>query len=183
LAKAARSNPKLIVIIVTIPDLWADFESVIIGIASPSTYWTADSFNIIAKVVPDFNRYCLKIPYTNANGKHEYTMVDIHVQIMIIDDEWYTIGSCNINERGFLYEGEINIGIHDPEGAYNLRHTLWSEHLQVSCPKNIYEATLLWDDHARKNVQAEKNRSKHISRIFSFAQGGPVLPMTHKAWL
>lgn len=182
IARAAQKNPRLIVIVVTMPDMLAELDWAQIGLATPTTYWTADSFKIIAQAIPNFTLFCLKVNDTNAKGEQIYVDVDLHAKIMIVDDQWYTIGSCNVNERGFLYEGEMNVGVHDPSGAYSLRHRLWSEHLQVSCPKSITAATKLWYEHARLNVDAEKSKAVPTSRIFSFAQNGPLLPMLPKTW-
>ncbi len=101
---------------------------------------------------------------------------------MIVDDEWYTIGSCNINERGFLYEGEINTSVNNFDDAFALRKRLWSEHLQTPCPADILDATRLWYEHAVENYKTQQDKRKPLSRVFPFAQAGPLLPATRKSW-
>lgn len=183
IANAAKKNPKLIVIVVTMPDMLAEIEWANIGLATPTTYWTANAFKIIAQAIPNFTFFCLKVNDTDAKGAEMYVDVNLHAKIMVVDDQWYTIGSCNLNERGFIYEGEINLGSHDPKTTYQLRHRLWSEHLQVSCPKSITAATKLWYNHAKANVDAMTKKTKPISRIYSFSQNGPVLPIVPKLWM
>lgn len=182
LASACRANPKLIVVAVTPPDYFAEWDEVELALASPSTYWTADTFNIIKAAIPEFCLFQLQVSDTGAHGEQVFVRVDTHAKIMIVDDEWYTIGSCNINERGFLYEGELNIGVANTEDAFALRRRLWSEHLQTPCPADIVDATRLWYEHAAENYKAQRDKRKPLSRVFPFAQGGPLLPVTRKSW-
>ncbi len=37
----------------------------------------------------------------------------VHAKMFIVDDKYMSIGSCNKNNRGYLYEGEMNISIYD----------------------------------------------------------------------
>ncbi len=182
LASACARNPKLILVVVTPPDYWAEFEEVSLKIATPSTYWTTDSYEIIKRAVPEFCLFQLQVVDTAASGQPLYVKVNTHAKIMVIDDEWFTIGSCNINERGFIYEGEINVGLHSPEEALQFRMRLWSEHLKTPCPKDIVTAAKLWYDHARKNFEAQQKGAMPVSRVFPFDQRGPLLPMVPKTW-
>ena len=50
-------------------------------------------------------------------------------KLMIVDDLFLTVGSCNINDRGFEFEGEINVAIADAEFCREARLDLWREHL------------------------------------------------------
>src|ERR1043166_1431905 len=177
LAKACSNNPDLLLVVVTPPDYLGQWEEQKLALASPSTYWTADSFKIIKAVSPEFCLFYLQVNDMDARGAQLFIEVDTHAKLMIVDDEWYTIGSCNINERGFLYEGEMNIRVHNPADAFSLRKRLWSEHLQVTCPDDIVKATRLWFVHAIENHKAAKEKRKPLSRVFGFSQHGPLLPM------
>lgn len=42
-----------------------------------------------------------------------FVNIDLHSKIVIIDDEYLEIGSCNSNNRGLLYEGELAVAVHD----------------------------------------------------------------------
>jgi len=153
-----------------------------LALASPSTFWTKDTFKIIKSAIPDFCLFYLQASDTDASGNQIFVKIDTHAKIMIVDDEWYTIGSCIINERGFIYEGEMNIGVHNPVDAFDLRKRLWSEHLEVNCPDDIVKATRLWFNHATENHKAAKERRKPLSPVFAFAQDGPMLPISRKTW-
>jgi phosphatidylserine/phosphatidylglycerophosphate/cardiolipin synthase-like enzyme len=58
--------------------------------------------------------------------------VYIHAKIAIIDDEWLTLGSANLNEHSLFNDTEMNVVTHDPELAKETRLRLWAEHLELS---------------------------------------------------
>lgn len=39
--------------------------------------------------------------------------IDVHSKILIVDDVYLSVGSCNKNNRGVLYEGELNASVLD----------------------------------------------------------------------
>jgi phosphatidylserine/phosphatidylglycerophosphate/cardiolipin synthase-like enzyme len=55
----------------------------------------------------------------------------IHAKIAIIDDNWLTLGSANLNEHSLFNDTEMNIVSHDPELARQTRLRLWAEHLEL----------------------------------------------------
>ena len=56
----------------------------------------------------------------------------VHAKIAIVDDEWLTLGSANLNEHSFFNDTEMNVVTHDSALARETRLRLWSEHLE--CP-------------------------------------------------
>lgn len=54
----------------------------------------------------------------------------VHAKIGIVDDEWLTIGSANLNEHSLFNDTEMNIVTHDHRLARETRLRLWSEHLE-----------------------------------------------------
>jgi phosphatidylserine/phosphatidylglycerophosphate/cardiolipin synthase-like enzyme len=80
-----------------------------------------------------FSAYAL---YTGgaATGAHGffYRPVYVHAKVGIIDDEWYTVGSANLNGRGLATDSELNVQAFDPAGARALRLALWAEHLGLA---------------------------------------------------
>jgi phosphatidylserine/phosphatidylglycerophosphate/cardiolipin synthase-like enzyme len=102
--------------------------------------------------------YC---PYTSgpSSGVHAfmYRPIYVHAKVAIIDDQWLTIGSANLNDRGFFTDSEINAVIADADTARNLRIDLWAEHLAL--PRAEVERadpiTLIdhaWVDRAAENA-------------------------------
>jgi phosphatidylserine/phosphatidylglycerophosphate/cardiolipin synthase-like enzyme len=55
----------------------------------------------------------------------------IHAKIAIIDDNWLTLGSANLNEHSLFNDTEMNIVCHDPDLALQTRLRLWAEHLEL----------------------------------------------------
>ena len=56
----------------------------------------------------------------------------VHAKIGIVDDEWLTVGSANLNEHSLFNDTEMNIVTHDPAIARQTRLRLWAEHLELT---------------------------------------------------
>jgi cardiolipin synthase A/B len=63
----------------------------------------------------------------NASGTR--TDVYIHGKLMLVDDAWATIGSCNLHRNSLYGHSEINASIWDPDAVRALRCELLAEHL------------------------------------------------------
>jgi phosphatidylserine/phosphatidylglycerophosphate/cardiolipin synthase-like enzyme len=53
----------------------------------------------------------------------------VHAKLMIVDDAWCTIGSCNLHEFSLVGHCEMNASIWDGDVARQLRQALLSRHL------------------------------------------------------
>lgn len=47
--------------------------------------------------------------------------ISLHSKLRIIDDRFVSVGSCNFNNRGYLYEGEMNLSVLDEGFASEAR--------------------------------------------------------------
>jgi phosphatidylserine/phosphatidylglycerophosphate/cardiolipin synthase-like enzyme len=56
--------------------------------------------------------------------------VYVHAKIGIVDDEWLTLGSANLNEHSLFNDTELNVVTCDAELARATRLRLWREHLR-----------------------------------------------------
>jgi phosphatidylserine/phosphatidylglycerophosphate/cardiolipin synthase-like enzyme len=56
----------------------------------------------------------------------------VHSKACIVDDEWITIGSANLNDHSLFNDTELNIVNRDAELARTTRLRLWEEHLEAS---------------------------------------------------
>lgn len=112
-----------------------------------------------------FAAYC---PYSSGpalgpTGYH-YLPVYVHAKVGIIDDEWLTVGSANLNERGFVTDAEMNVQSISPGEARRLRVALWSDHLHMD-PAEIEAADPIalidttWKQTADRVTSALKRRS------------------------
>ena len=182
IALACKRNKKLRIIVVTPPDYPSKLEQdEKWKVASFSSYWTHKAFKTIQKVVRNFCLFYLQVSAKDKSGKLQYYPIDLHAKIMIIDDRWYTIGSCNINDRGFQTEGEINLSV-SHESAKDLRKRIFTQNLCVKCPDDIEDALKLWFEHSKKNHMAWKKRTQAQSRVFPYNQKGPLLPIVPSNW-
>jgi phosphatidylserine/phosphatidylglycerophosphate/cardiolipin synthase-like enzyme len=59
--------------------------------------------------------------------------VYVHAKVGIVDDEWLTVGSANLNEHSLFNDTEVNLVTDDAALARNVRERLWSEHLALDC--------------------------------------------------
>jgi phosphatidylserine/phosphatidylglycerophosphate/cardiolipin synthase-like enzyme len=53
----------------------------------------------------------------------------VHAKVALIDDAWCTIGSCNIANRSFYGDTELNASIWHAPTVRALRNDLFEEHL------------------------------------------------------
>jgi phosphatidylserine/phosphatidylglycerophosphate/cardiolipin synthase-like enzyme len=62
---------------------------------------------------------------------YRYAPIYVHAKVSVVDDEWFSIGSANLNRRGLATDTEMNVQSIAPEVARDLREQLWSEHLDL----------------------------------------------------
>ena len=55
----------------------------------------------------------------------------VHAKVGIVDDEWLTVGSANLNDHSLFNDTEMNVVACDPALARDTRVRLWSEHLEL----------------------------------------------------
>jgi len=76
--------------------------------------------------------YSLYTSGPNAGARpFTYRPIYLHAKVAIIDDEWLTVGSANLNNRGLVTDSEINAVVRDAALARDLRIDLWAEHLAL----------------------------------------------------
>jgi len=63
----------------------------------------------------------------NSDGRR--TPVYVHDKLMLIDDEWGTVGSCNLHHHSLFGNSEMNVTFSDPETVRAFRVELLQEHL------------------------------------------------------
>ncbi|HLY85186.1 MAG TPA: phospholipase D family protein, partial [Gaiellaceae bacterium] len=56
--------------------------------------------------------------------------VYVHAKVGIVDDEWLTLGSANLNEHSLFNDTEVNVATWNGELARATRLELWAEHLE-----------------------------------------------------
>lgn len=71
----------------------------------------------------------------------------MHAKVGIVDDEWLTIGSANLNEHSLFNDTEMNIVCHDAKLARQTRLRLWAEHLELPIETIGGDPTTVIDEH------------------------------------
>jgi cardiolipin synthase A/B len=64
-----------------------------------------------------------------ANG--ERNPVYVHDKLMLVDDEWATVGSCNLHRHSLFGNSEMNVAFRDPNAVRAMRAELFTEHLSL----------------------------------------------------
>ena len=91
---------------------------------------TLGQLAILAEADGDGERFLACTLY--GRDDRETCPVYIHAKVGIVDDEWLTIGSGNLNNHSLFNDSEVNVVTHDPDLAQNTRLRLWAEHLEHS---------------------------------------------------
>lgn len=89
-----------------------------------------------------------------ADGKRK--PVYVHSKLMLIDDEWATVGSCNLHHYSLFGNGELNVAFRDATSVRAMRVALFQEHLATD--------TSALDDVAALRLFrriADENRQRH----------------------
>jgi phosphatidylserine/phosphatidylglycerophosphate/cardiolipin synthase-like enzyme len=175
LAQAIAANPRLRLVVVVWPINEGD-----VSFVDPSGYYTAKTLQAIRRARPSFELSRLLVTADDAAGDRHWVPVDVHAKIMIIDDVWVTVGSANINDRGFRTEGEINAVVLDEGIAGDLRKRLMAEHLALSPDDPVLDdvdgAFDLWDAHGRENRRLRAAECDPLSRVHYFVQDAQDRP-------
>ncbi len=93
-----------------------------------------------------------------ATGNVEALFEDvyIHSKMMIVDDVFMSVGSANKNNRGILYEAEMNVAVVDPTFVRQSRREIFASMLgrdvaQISDDVDAwwltFESSLLWNEY------------------------------------
>jgi phosphatidylserine/phosphatidylglycerophosphate/cardiolipin synthase-like enzyme len=91
----------------------------------------------------------------------------VHAKMMLVDDQWATIGSTNFMGRSFFQETEMNASFWCPETVTRMRNDLFEEHLGQSV-QHLGELEAF----ERFAAQARENASR-------FAAANPLEGLAH----
>jgi phosphatidylserine/phosphatidylglycerophosphate/cardiolipin synthase-like enzyme len=84
--------------------------------------------------------------------------VYVHAKVAIVDDEWLTIGSANLNEHSMLNDTEMNVVTRDPALARATRLRLWAEHLELGVDEVGGDPTRVFDERWRPTAEEQLAR-------------------------
>ncbi|MDI1445746.1 phosphatidylserine/phosphatidylglycerophosphate/cardiolipin synthase family protein [Polyangium sp. 6x1] len=154
IAEAARKNPRLAVLVIT-SEAQANHPF--------SGAWSHACFERIREVLPDFELYALRCAGRDGRGKRRVQEIDHHGKLLLVDDVFVTVGSCNVNDRGFEYEGECNVAIVDPAFVATLRLGLFRDYLggDGRLGQSIERDVEVFREHAARNESGPPDGASH----------------------
>jgi hypothetical protein len=89
--------------------------------------------------------------------------MDLHSKLLIVDDQFLSVGSANKNNRGIVYEGELNLAVLDPAWVTEARRRIFSNMLPPGTPATNdvsvwwqqFQDAAYWNDNVWSNWEAE----------------------------
>lgn len=154
IATAVQKNPLLNVIAITNE---AHANQPIIG------QWSRVCFDIIRAVRPDFELHALHVLGTDCHGDRCVLRIDNHGKLLIVDDIFLMVGSCNVHDRGLEYEGECNLAIVDRDLVARARLDLFRDYLDGD-PRlgwSIEDDVRIFHEHAATNRKRLPTQTQH----------------------
>ena len=110
-AQRMRDVPDLVLIVITKPvNEWTD----------PGCWWTHITDTFFETEFP--GRYMLyrlrafdhvDVGWGFDETESRFEDIDVHTKVLVVDDLFMSMGSCNHNNRGLVYEGEMNVAVLD----------------------------------------------------------------------
>ncbi len=119
-----KEVPGLRLVVITKPiNEWAD----------PGCVWTYQSAELFADAFPgrflflQLRSFATQevLGFDETDGL--FVDMDVHSKMLIVDDRFMSVGSCNKNNRGLIYEGELNIAVLDDAWVGAARRLILSE--------------------------------------------------------
>ncbi len=87
--------------------------------------------------------------------------VDTHSKLRIVDDRYVSIGSCNYNNRGYLYEGEMNLSVLDETIGRETRERVLEQYVGEDWAQYL-------DDDAQNNLDVLRQASEYNAELFAW---------------
>ena len=103
----------------------------------------------------------------------------IHAKLMVIDDDFFTLGSANLNFRSMTVDSELNLLCDDEEVAYQFRKTLFDRYSgrkfgQPEKHKIMDEYFEMFKELTQENQDRMKNNKMVTGYVVPFSDGRSV---------
>jgi phosphatidylserine/phosphatidylglycerophosphate/cardiolipin synthase-like enzyme len=103
---------------------------------------------------------------THEQGSVHYRPIYVHAKVAVVDDNWCTIGSGNLNNRGMADDTEMNVATLDAELAQGLRLSLQGEHLGLVHGDDLFALSRLIGKHNQS-----PDEYAHATQVLHALQG------------
>ena len=133
-------KPDIVLIVVTKPmNEWTD----------PGCAWTYKSNDLFKDAVGDryiavqLRSFDTQVTWGIDETDGIFKDMDVHSKMLIVDDKYMSVGSCNKNNRGLLYEGEMNVSILNREfvraAIKRIFSNLLDQEINTTDPHELFE--------------------------------------------
>jgi phosphatidylserine/phosphatidylglycerophosphate/cardiolipin synthase-like enzyme len=140
-----HENPDLVLLVVTKPiDEWID----------PGCQWTYETNLRLQQEFPfryrtfQLRSFDTVVTWGIDETESRFENIDLHAKLMIVDDEFLSVGSCNKNNRGLIYEGELNLAVLDRDWVTAQRRRVFANLLPDHMPPTD-EVGIWWNQFAQ----------------------------------
>ena len=146
-----------------------DFRVVVLLPAKPNNGRdaTRGQLGVLAQA-DDGNRRFLAATVSSRTGALAGPLY-VHAKVGIVDDEWLTVGSANLNDHSLFNDTEMNVLCCDPDLARATRLRLWSEHLELPQQQVAGDPTsvidTLWRPIAREQLERRRSGARRTHRL------------------
>ncbi len=104
--------------------------------------------------------------------------MDTHAKILIVDDRFLSVGSCNKNNRGILYEGELNVAVLDQTWVRAARRRILANMLGVTTVSD--DTATWWSALSRAALNNDAVRARWTAEGDDISLDGAPLPAMYR---
>lgn len=96
------------------PDLQLVVVTSRIGVSDAGCAPSRDAYQLFVRRFPNRFQYLTLRSFDPRGGRYDgYADIFVHSKMLIVDDVFMSVGSANKNNRGLVYEYELNAAVHD----------------------------------------------------------------------
>ncbi|MFO0672397.1 MAG: phospholipase D-like domain-containing protein [Polyangiaceae bacterium] len=165
-----------------VPDLKLIVITMDVSKTDPACSWSRKEYGMYRQQFPDRAYFFRLRAFDGSAGDPSlaYADIDTHSKMLIVDDVFMSVGSANKNNRGIVYEGELNVAIADTAFVGPARKRILSNILGIGqgqvAPESWISAMV---DQARANDQQYATWLTNKSVASSLSATGYLYSLTY----
>ena len=129
-----------------------------VGKLDPGCAQTRAAHAFFAQRYPERFQYLTLKTFDPVAGRHAgYVPIDVHAKMLVVDDVFMSVGSANKNNRGIVYEYELNAAVHDRAFVTASRRRMLKS-LDPSMPET--DDASVWFAHIQRAAKDNERRMK-----------------------
>lgn len=118
--RAPMLNERIVERMEQVPNLRLVVVTKPVSTLDPGCAWTAQAHTSFAAKFPkrylplQLRTFDTVVTWGWDETDGHFANIDTHSKMLIVDDQFMSVGSANKNNRGMVYEAEMNVAVHDP---------------------------------------------------------------------